>query len=595
MNQTTHQPLKSNQGVALITAIIFLVVMGLFATFAMSRVSNHTRHVNAHERTQDTFLGVLSAHDESLVLGEDIPLGIDPDTSFAGLTPAQIPTALSRAMVIFDAQNPNAAAQLTSNPNIRYSAISNVTLYPIPELQDVATYATAQYVNPDGTLGSQRTVINLARVSTANPININVWTNAIFAGVQQTGNVINGNVQVHGSVHILGDDAVLGDVSVVLPDVMEMSGTAGMHNNYDGMPADLEARVEPLGLDEDGNETLEAIFRVKHGMVSVNGNTAIGQDGTADSGGDGFLDGVYLGLPDTISWMGNQTTDGIPNDGVVNSDNGSNEGYDLADAISFPYFEEVVSETYEGQVYFDKTDDTSYYLTDQTPYQGDITIEAGDPNTSFYYNASTGDGSNAIIGGTPGDGTMPTLADVQLAGTDVGDVGGDFIIWYDGATDTLYVNGRVAVDGDINLMSGNGQDDTINYEGQGTLLAYDSGSGNGGGDVEIDANILTTNFPLGNVIGIMSEGDFMIGDNSQLSMMGGFYAQGGITLDFQTIVVGTIVGDYFDMGGQVPDIYQVPELVNAWVDDTRMIGSGFVEKPADPSDDFIWFEVGVAL
>lgn len=591
MKQTMNNKRQGTEGVALITAVIFLVVMGLFATFAMSRVSNHTRQVSAHEIGQDTYLGLLSAHDESQ-RDADVPIGIAADTDFNDVDPADMPNALRQAILDFDESNPNANPQLASNPNVRYAAITNTVDYGALLFQDIATYATAQYHNPDGSVAHQRTIMNINRASTAGNININVWTNAIFAGVQQTGNVINGNVSVHGSVHILGDDAVLGDASVVLPDVMELSGTAGIYNNYDGMPADLESRIIPLGVDADGNETLEAKFRVKNGMISINGNTSIGE-GSANSGSKAYMDGVYVGDPDSdddINWMGNKTTSGIPNDGVINSDNGWNTGYDLGDAISFPFFEEVVNETYEGQIYFDKNDSTSYYLTDQIPYSGDITIEAGDPGTNFYYNASTGD---TAVGGTPGDGSMPTKAEVETLALDAANNPGDFIIWYDGATDTLFVNGRVAVDGDINFLSGNGQNDTIYYEGQGSMLAYDGSSG--GGNVVIDASILTTGFPLTNVIGVMAEGNFLIGDNSQLAMMGGFYAQGGITLDKQTTVVGTIVGDYFDMGGQVPNIYQVPALQNAWVEDTRMIGSGHVNPPANNANGAIWYEVGVAL
>lgn len=594
MNTNENKNRKNNAGVALIIAIIFLVIMGLLATFAMSRVANHTKHVSAHEKYTDTYLGLISAHDESKH-ATDTPIGVDPNTTFLNIDPADMPEALSRAMDTYYEANPN-AVQLASNPNVRYAAITNTVFYPVPDFRDLTTYATAQYINPDGSLGVQRTVMHIDRASTAGLPNINVWTNAIFAGVQQKGNHINGNVSVHGSVHILGQDAVIGDIAVVLPYVTDMGGNSGIFNNYDGMLADLEARVPALPVDVNGDETLNAKFRVKNGMVNVEGNVHIGDD-SPNSGSKGALDGVYLGSPDSdldINWMGNQTTDGVPNDGVVTSDNGWNTGYDLGDAIHFPYFKEDVSEPDDDpQLYFDKNDDTCYYLQEQTPYEGTITMESGDPDTSFYYNASTGDGSNAVIGGTPGDGTMPEKWEVEAMAVDVGDDHGDFIIWYDGDSDTLFVNGRVAVDGDINFLSGTGQDDTINYEGQGSLLAYDGGSG--GGNVQIDASILTTAFPLTNVIGVMAEGDFIIGGNSKLDMMGGFYAQGRIALDMQTTIIGSIVGDYFDMGSNVPDIYQVPELVNAWVDDTRMIGSGNVDAGGNNTNGALWFEAGVAL
>jgi hypothetical protein len=55
--------------------------------------------------------------------------------------------------------------------------------------------------------------------------------------------------------------------------------------------------------------------------------------------------------------------------------------------------------------------------------------------------------------------------------------------------------------------------------------------------------------------------------------MGGFYAQDGVIVDKQSTIMGTIVGNYFDMGTNVPKIFQVPELANQWTEIMRMIGS----------------------
>ena len=78
---------------------------------------------------------------------------------------------------------------------------------------------------------------------------------------------------------------------------------------------------------------------------------------------------------------------------------------------------------------------------------------------------------------------------------------------------------------------------------------------------------------LDNLIGLMAEHNMIIGQSSQLHMMGGFYAQETIEVNKQTVIMGTIVGNYFDMGNQVPDIYQVPMLANSWEESQRMIGS----------------------
>ena len=48
--------------------------------------------------------------------------------------------------------------------------------------------------------------------------------------------------------------------------------------------------------------------------------------------------------------------------------------------------------------------------------------------------------------------------------------------------------------------------------------------------------------------------------DSQISMVGAFYAQGTITSEKQNQIAGSFVANYFDMGKNVPNIYQVPEL-----------------------------------
>lgn len=58
----------------------------------------------------------------------------------------------------------------------------------------------------------------------------------------------------------------------------------------------------------------------------------------------------------------------------------------------------------------------------------------------------------------------------------------------------------------------------------------------------------------------MATGNLTVGSLSQLQLMGAFYAQQKIVSSKQTITMGTFVSNYFDMGTNVPDIYQVPSL-----------------------------------
>jgi hypothetical protein len=67
---------------------------------------------------------------------------------------------------------------------------------------------------------------------------------------------------------------------------------------------------------------------------------------------------------------------------------------------------------------------------------------------------------------------------------------------------------------------------------------------------------------VNNILGIMATGKLEMGTNSQLHLMGAFYAQDQIKSTKQTIVTGTYVSNYFDMGTNVPEIYQVPALAD---------------------------------
>lgn len=73
--------------------------------------------------------------------------------------------------------------------------------------------------------------------------------------------------------------------------------------------------------------------------------------------------------------------------------------------------------------------------------------------------------------------------------------------------------------------------------------------------------------------------------------MGGFYAQNEITIDKQTVIMGTIVSNFFNLTGQVPRIYQVPDLPKAWDDHLRMIGS----RPIFALTPVAWHELNTNL
>jgi hypothetical protein len=72
-----------------------------------------------------------------------------------------------------------------------------------------------------------------------------------------------------------------------------------------------------------------------------------------------------------------------------------------------------------------------------------------------------------------------------------------------------------------------------------------------------------SSFPTTNAIGVISEGSIDIatgGGESNARITGAFYAQNTIRSNKQTQTAGTWVSQNFDLGNQVPRIYQVPLL-----------------------------------
>lgn len=550
---------KSNsQGVALILALIFLVAMAAMVAFMSARTTNHSRQVRAYVDFNKCLLGIESgfalarAELEAKGDGSKTPeekdgrVGVAPSYDLTGDRP-----------VFEDTVNVNPVS-LSSMPEVEFFAFSydwgsdgidnngDGFVDEAAENDYYSTYSSAR-ANRDGAISAVRRAEEILFGS-----NVNIWDNAAFGGAGWGGKVVNGNISVRGSIHLLGNDLNPGDIALAL------SGTATIRNNYDGIPPDLKARVPPLPttvVDSVTVETLRSKIRVKVGLVSMGGSSQIGA--INDNGNDfkEMTDGVYV----TDGWTGT-SMDGDGNPTLVYSDNGYGNGYDLGDGVPFPTFSD------DGGL-----DRLAYYLED-VPFvhSGDIEIRT---DKSYYWNATTGD---EVIDGTPGDGNMPLLEDLDPA---------EFYFWYESDADHLAVNGRIPIDGDLRFERSSPSDETINYSGKAVILAYDPDDPDAG-DIEISVNLLTRNldgtiassYPDANLLGFMAANDLFIAPQSgasQLNLMGGFYAQNQLVTNKQTNIMGTLAGNYFDLL-QVPDIFQVPALKNAWDPAQRMIGDGAI-------------------
>lgn len=388
--------------------------------------------------------------------------------------------------------------------------------------------------------------------------NVNVWNNVIFGGVGQAGKSINGNVVIRGSMHLLGDgepytdldgdghwdnnedytdtnkngqydlgepyDDVDGDghrdaqepfqddngngvrdPALTVTDLAEeISGTANVGNNYNGMPLDLRGLLpEPPQVSYGGEsvESLSAKLRVKHGKVSISGSATVGDVNIAGNSTKETLDGTYV----NDGFGGNK---GVAN---VSSDNGYANKYDLAeDLVDMPIID-YGSYTKDGATY---SDYLNYIYQHATVYTGNISILKG-------------------------------------CATNIVGPYGSLIVDKDG---NMTITGTVYVTGGISFGPSKTR---LVYSGNGTLVTP--------GCMDVHCDIVPkTNFPNNDVLGLVAGDkiDLAMGSgDAHLTMAIAMYAQHQITCGKQSDIAGTIVASYYSMAN-VPRIYQVPELAN---------------------------------
>lgn len=541
---------NSESGMALMLALFFIAIGIVVVGALMSRSLQQRTAVGQYEDYTTAFQGVeaaVSAARVQLETGASGIIGLD------GWTPVYDE---NNRIVLpdFDAEGVQPQS-LQSMEDVEFAA------YTVRWAED------GRDNNGDGIIDSTaeddmftvyamaRNGANTRRVEVVyEQSNVNVWENAIFAGSGQAGGLINGNVSIHGSVHLLGDNLFDGALALA---AIDLSGTSLIHNNYAGIPNHLLARVPPLKQTLFNGEavyTLEAKLRAKEGLVGMSGNSEVGEPNVAGNDYKETMDGTYVNR----GWTGNSVIDdGDRGDPTrVFSDNGWDELYDLGDKVPFPLLTDDWRDPVDGskiqnpatgtwythEDYFNEVLVADPNIPNDGIYNGNIVLNAR--GSSFYWNATTGE---TLSGSLP--------ASLPPADHDY--------LYFDPATDVLRINGQIRVNGNLSF-TGQGGDRTINYSGRAAFLVY--------GDVAIDANLITCNngnktniansFPANNIIGIMASNNMTVGSTAQLDIMGAFYAQNRITSQKQTNIMGTFVSNYFDMGTNVPNIYQVPALAD---------------------------------
>jgi len=332
-------------------------------------------------------------------------------------------------------------------------------------------------------------------------VSISPWNNAIFAGGGAAGAMVNGNVNIRGSVHILGTGLQSSDLVVDLGGTSEIIG-----NNYEDLAAALKAKVPALPtttVNGETVETLSAVLRVKRGIIGLSGSATAGEADVAGNAYKETIDAAYV----TDGYGGSQGT------ANVHSDNGSSSAYDLGDTVSFP----SLSDPYGGYSTYQGYLEANALVISSA---ADLTTLANiTPDSSFSFSSAKGS--------------------INMDGSG-----------------NLAVSGIVYIDngGSLNTSKA-GSNKTITYTGSGTILAE--------GNVQINTDLVTNgnnSFPA-NILGIMTPNT--IGFNeANIDVMGLFYAEDTIQAQKQTDIIGTVVSNYFDMGTNVPSVYQVPDVIN---------------------------------
>jgi hypothetical protein len=451
-------------------------------------------------------------------------------TSDVEMTIAGNSVRRTQALMAADAGLARADYVFTSNPRQYDSDTLTLWINSMTDLPNASFSVSMdkgfplRTVSSFGSAEDSKAAIQVSYRHAQNPYN--VWNNAIFAGHGQDGMSIRGNTGVHGSVHILGNgepyddlngngtrdagepftdanhdgnyDAPLGPGDVAL----DMTGTALISNNYQGLDPVLAWRVPALETTPYGGEDVQTLFaevRVQHGRVELDGNAKIGQPNR-------YGEDPAIKEPMDATWVTDGFGGSAANDAVF-ADNGYDENYDLDDYnIVMPNLDEPFTDKngVEHSTYMD------YLRSDALVVPGDLEIRCGQSLPLL------SNGTQSLY--------VDAFGNMQ-------------------ATGVVYIEGDLVVHGDCPLS----------YDGRFTLVSE--------GNVSIDADMYSKGkFALDDVMGVISHGKITLGDDaSQLRLAGAFFAQEAVQTNKQTQIAGSIVSNYFDLR-QVPDIFQVPLL-----------------------------------
>lgn len=330
---------------------------------------------------------------------------------------------------------------------------------------------------------------------------LTVWDNAVFSGSGQAGNSINGNVQIRGSIHIIGDPATS----------TNMGGTAFVLNHYRGAgdndnfgaEASKLPPVPTVMFNGELVQSLGAEVRIKDGTIDLSGSVLWGEQDVSGNGYKEELDGFYVDAPVTTSGSAE----------INHSETGS---YD-ADGLEFPSLSDPYYDAATSMLYASHRG----YLDSQA-----FTIpinEISDNTPSFAFDDGAGNSAR-----------------------------------WNQASGTLTIDGLIRIPGDLDIAT---KQDGVSYNGTGTI--YAAGDINIHGDLMPAGKYLDTTNPNVDNLGLIADDDMNLATGpgeTWIKVMAALYADGQTTVSKQTRVAGAMVSDYFDLGNNVPRIFQAANL-----------------------------------
>ena len=373
------------------------------------------------------------------------------------------------------------------------------------------------------------------------------WENAVFAeGIKEGNGQINGKVAIYGSVHLVGTPA---DGVTALA----LSGTAGVYRSYLGEGSNSDISTTMATVTGSNNLDICARIRIREGNLDVASGSSTA--GTAANP----LQSVELG-------------GSVTGGGEVWTESNEIDPYDNNLQVVAPTLDsEYPSETDTNPHYFGKDESGNYITVNMIDLSacGQFTQTLQGKDTIVFANSSRGQNDATPFGAT----CSSTSGEAAIAwlGTDVDcNIGNALTPPTSTASD-----GYLCIAGHNPIANSKGADilfyDDVFYKGKGTIRAG-ANIGDTTANIEIDSDLLPHDsvFPAaipdkgleGSILSLVSSGDMDVGTSAQVEIAAVLFAQGDVILNFQTLVIGSIIANAIQASNQVPGIAYENRLID---------------------------------